>query len=99
MIFRISIEGYLWKAIRCGWKGIYDSIGFRVGDGKKSPVSSRQINDWELGEVEGLLRRLQGLLSKGFHKLGVEPLACCSQLFWLYLMFGGDAVLNQGCPH
>ena len=35
MIFRISIEGYLWKAIRCGWKGIYDSIGFRVGDGKK----------------------------------------------------------------
>ena len=35
---RILIEGYgvsLWKAIHCGWKGIYDNIAFRVGDGKK----------------------------------------------------------------
>ena len=36
--FRILTEGYrvnLWKAIRCGWKGFYDRIGFRVGDVKR----------------------------------------------------------------
>ena len=33
-----------------------------------NPVFTRQINDWELGEVEGLLRILQGYVING----GVE---------------------------
>ncbi|RVW99800.1 hypothetical protein CK203_029215 [Vitis vinifera] len=68
----------LWKAIWNGWKEFNKKVGFRVGNEAKvgqmweqvrkgdcwNPMFTRQINDWQLREVEELLSRLQGQVIK-----------------------------------
>ena len=45
---------------------------FEASRGKDINYCSLQINDWELGEVEGLLRRLKGHVINGVEDVTVK---------------------------
>ena len=55
-LFSITINKEAWL----------DQLWEQAGEtGCWNPIFTRQINDWELGEVKGLLRRLQGHVISG----------------------------------
>ncbi|RVW80204.1 hypothetical protein CK203_044793 [Vitis vinifera] len=90
---RISTKGdgvSLWKVIRCGGRGSMTGLALEW------EMQEGEINDWELGEVEGLVRRLQGhMVSGGCYSLAM---ANRGKLFWQILLLL-SWLLSEGFPH